>query len=346
MSQSVNRFKGLPVALGGKLVLMSALSLLSACVVQERVYVPPRPAYAPPPPPAPAVEADVDVEVRATEPPPPLPDYEQPPCPEEGFLWTPGFWHWGPGGYYWVPGTWVAPPRVGVLWTPGYWGFVGGVYLFHAGYWGPHVGFYGGVNYGFGYGGAGFVGGRWDGGRFAYNTAVMHVDGRYIHSTYEDRAIVDRYTVARNNHVAFSGGPGGINHPPSAEERVAEHEQHQFKTSYQAQHEMAAHGDRTLYVKNNGGHPARLAETRPLAPAPYTSPGMQRPAQQAARPSEQPQSRPSQAGQPQSRPAQQSQQRPEPSQRPAPQAQQHPAPQQHPAQKPESKEEEKDRRDR
>ena len=59
------------------------------------------------------------------------------------------------GGYFWVPGTWVAPPRVGVLWTPGYWGFVGGVYALHAGYWGPHIGFYGGVNYGFGYVGNG-----------------------------------------------------------------------------------------------------------------------------------------------------------------------------------------------
>jgi hypothetical protein len=26
------------------------------------------------------------------------------------------------------------------------------VYIFHAGYWGTQVGFYGGVNYGFGYG--------------------------------------------------------------------------------------------------------------------------------------------------------------------------------------------------
>ena len=49
------------------------------------------------------------------------------------------------------------------------------MYAFHEGYWGPHVGFYGGVNYGFGYGGVGFVGGRWDGGYFAYNTAVLNV---------------------------------------------------------------------------------------------------------------------------------------------------------------------------
>src|ERR1700689_2887834 len=93
--------------------------------------------------------------------PPVLPVYEQPLCPTNGYLWTPGYWGYGPLGYYWVPGVWVAPPRAGVLWTPGYWGFAGGLYNWHAGYWGPHVGFYGGVKYGFGYGGIGFFGGEW-----------------------------------------------------------------------------------------------------------------------------------------------------------------------------------------
>ena len=66
-----------------------------------------------------------------------------------------------------------ASAAVGVLWTPGYWGWGGSAFLWHEGYWGPHVGFYGGINYGFGYGGVGFFGGRWDGGHFAYNTAVL-----------------------------------------------------------------------------------------------------------------------------------------------------------------------------
>jgi len=87
--------------------------------------------------------------------PPALPVYAQPPAPADGYLWTPGYWAYGAAGYYWVPGVWVTPPRVGVLWTPGYWGFEGGLYGWHAGYWGPHVGFYGGINYGFGYGGVG-----------------------------------------------------------------------------------------------------------------------------------------------------------------------------------------------
>ena len=54
--------------------------------------------------------------------PPPLPVYVQPPCPQPGYLWVPGYWAWNDGAYYWVPGTWVLPPEVGLLWTPGYWG--------------------------------------------------------------------------------------------------------------------------------------------------------------------------------------------------------------------------------
>ena len=113
-----------------------------------------------------ASSAQIGVGISIHVGPPALPVYTQPPCPQDGFLWTPGYWAYGPNGYYWVPGVWVAPPRAGLLWTPGYWGFVGGLYGWHAGYWGEHVGFYGGINYGCGYGGVGFVGGRWDGGHF------------------------------------------------------------------------------------------------------------------------------------------------------------------------------------
>src|SRR6202790_5246980 len=139
MAKSRRNSPTLPLA-GGVLALFGA-ALLGECVVRVAGPPPPRAFLAPPPA---HVEPGVAVEVRAAEAPPPLPDYEQPPCPEDGYLWTPGYWAWGGGGYYWVPGTWVQPPRVGVLWTPGYWGFVGGVYAFHVGYWGPHVGFSGG----------------------------------------------------------------------------------------------------------------------------------------------------------------------------------------------------------
>jgi hypothetical protein len=57
---------------------------------------------------------------------PALPVYEQPICPAEGHIWTPGYWAYDyqDADYYWVPGTWVMAPQVGFLWTPAYWGGV------------------------------------------------------------------------------------------------------------------------------------------------------------------------------------------------------------------------------
>src|SRR5258708_10687106 len=156
--------------------------------------------------------------------PPALPVYAQPPCPEEGYMWTPGYWGWRTEGYYWVPGVWVAPPRVGVFWTPGYWGFAGGLYGWHVGYSGPHPGFYGGINYGYGYGGVGFFGGRWAGERFAYNTAVMNVNTTVVHNVYVDRTVINNTTIV-NNHTGFNG-QGGVAAQPTAAEQTATPEQH------------------------------------------------------------------------------------------------------------------------
>ncbi len=173
----------------------------------------------------------------------------QPMCPGPGYLWTPGYWAYGDAGYYWVPGVWVVAPRPGFLWTPGYWGFAGGVYGWHAGYWGPHVGFYGGINYGFGYGGVGFVGGEWRGGHFFYNTAVSHVNVNIIHNTYVNRTVI----VNNNSHVAFNGGPGGVHAEPTAAEMAAAHEQHIQATAAQMNHEhtaMARPGNRAVRADN------------------------------------------------------------------------------------------------
>ena len=120
--------------------------------------------------------------------PPPVPDEEQPTCPVDGYLWTPGYWAWRSDRYYWVTGAWVRPPHAGQLWTPGYWAYTGGNYRFHTGHWAPTVGYYGGINYGFGYGGTGFAGGRWVNGVFLYNTAANHVDASVVHHTYINSA--------------------------------------------------------------------------------------------------------------------------------------------------------------
>jgi hypothetical protein len=192
--------------------------------------------------------------------PPVLPVYTQPLCPGDGYLWNPGYWAYGDAGYYWVPGVWVQPPTVGLLWTPGYWGWGGGAYLFHAGYWGPHVGFYGGVNYGFGYGGVGFGGGRWEGGHFAYNTAVLNVNTTVIHNTYVDRTVINRETVGVR--TSFNGGAGGIQARPSAQEAAFAHESHVAPTSEQQNHMQMARADRGNLASVNGGRPQNAALPR------------------------------------------------------------------------------------
>jgi WXXGXW repeat (2 copies) len=207
-----------------------------------------------------------DVEVRATDAPPPLPDYEQPPCPEEGYLWTPGYWAWGPAGYYWVPGAWAQPPRVGVLWTPGYWNYVGAVYVFHRGYWAPHIGYYGGINYGFGYSGVGFAGGHWVGHSFAYNRAVNHVDEHVFQHTYNEAV----YNSAPLNSGSYNGGPGGTTSVPTAQERAVAAEPHIPPTPLQRQYMTQAARNpalmpHTSFVVNQ---PGVSADHRPTAAIP------------------------------------------------------------------------------
>ncbi len=208
-----------------------------------------------------AAPAQIAVGVSIHIGPPALPVYVQPVCPSPGYIWAPGYWAYGPAGYYWVPGTWVLAPTPGYLWTPGYWGWGGGVYLWHAGYWGPHVGFYGGINYGFGYGGVGFVGGEWRGGVFHYNTAVTNVNTTVIHNTYVNNTVVNRTVV--NNNVSYNGGAGGVTSQPTAQERAAMNEPHVQPTSMQTQHEEAARSDRSMLASENHGRPAVAATAHP-----------------------------------------------------------------------------------
>ncbi|MFZ0498853.1 MAG: hypothetical protein WAM52_06945, partial [Steroidobacteraceae bacterium] len=193
--------------------------------------------------------------------PPALPVYVQPPCPEPGYLWSPGYWGWNDGAYYWVPGTWVEPPEVGFLWTPGYWGWQEGAFLWHAGYWGPHVGFYGGVNYGFGYDGAGFAGGYWRGNAFMYNRAVVNVGPTFVTNVYSR---TDVYHGAYQ-HVSFNGGPGGVVAHPSRSQLAAAHEHHVAFTSVQQRQEHLAFSNRSLRADYNHGRPSIAATARPGA---------------------------------------------------------------------------------
>src|SRR5215475_15665314 len=76
--------------------------------------------------------AQVAIGVSVNFAPPDLPVYEQPPCPGDDYIWTPGFWAWDNDydDYYWVPGTWVLAPEPGFFWTPGYWAWNGSGFFF------------------------------------------------------------------------------------------------------------------------------------------------------------------------------------------------------------------------
>jgi hypothetical protein len=202
--------------------------------------------------------AQVRVGVAISIAPPELPVYEQPICPGDGYLWTPGYWAYGDDGYFWVPGTWVLAPEVGFLWTPGYWGWGDGGYVFYDGYWGPQVGFYGGINYGFGYFGHGFEGGRWDNGHFFYNRAVLNVNVNVIHNVYNTR--VNETTVTR---VSFNGGNGGINARATAQEEAAAHERHIPAVAAQTEHIQAARTNPELRASANHGKPPVAATAKP-----------------------------------------------------------------------------------
>jgi hypothetical protein len=183
--------------------------------------------------------------------PPDQPEYEQPPCPVEGYMWTPGYWGWGAGDYYWVPGVWVAPPSVGLLWTPPWWGFVNGVYAFNAGYWGPTVGFYGGINYGWGYTGNGYWGGRWSGNKFQYNTAVTRVNTN-INNTYVNNSFNKNVNTSR---TSFNGG-NGIKAQPTTEQKAAlANAKRMPPTSQQLARQQAASKDQNLRASVNKGNP-------------------------------------------------------------------------------------------
>jgi hypothetical protein len=190
--------------------------------------------------------------------PPAIPVYEQPICPEDGYLWTPGYWSYNDdGGYFWVPGTWIQPPQANFLWTPGYWGWGGNAFLFHEGYWGPQVGFYGGINYGFGYGGNGYEGGRWEGGHFAYNTYVNRVNTTVIHNTYNTR--VENISETR---VSYNGGTGGVEARATAEQESYASARHVAPVAAQNQQLEQARGNPELRASANEGKPSIAATSR------------------------------------------------------------------------------------
>jgi YXWGXW repeat-containing protein len=196
--------------------------------------------------------------------PPELLTYDQPLCPGDGYLWTPGYWAYGDAdaGYYWVPGAWVMAPEPGFLWTPGYWGWGGNGYAFNEGYWGLHVGFYGGISYGFGYFGNGYEGGRWQDGHFFYNRSVNNVNITNIHNVYNE-------TVIHNNtetRISYNGGTGGIDRRPTAQEQSFSQERHIPPVAAQNEHVQAARANPQQRASVIHGSPAAAARPENARP--------------------------------------------------------------------------------
>jgi hypothetical protein len=247
-----------------------------------------------------ASSAQVGIALSIRIAPPELPVYEQPVCPEDGYIWTPGYWAYSGDDYYWVPGTWVMAPEVGYLWTPGYWGDDNGGYIFHEGYWGTQVGFYGGINYGYGYSGRGYEGGRWDNGHFFYNQSVSHVNVSINRNVYNTR-VEDR---SNGNRVSFNGGNGGVNARATSQEESAGRERHVAPVAAQNEHAQSARANPELRSSSNHGKPPIAATSKPGAfkdsgavaakegGAIHTAPAAEnnaaRPAAETARPSAEP----------------------------------------------------------
>jgi len=140
---------------------------------------------------------------------------------------------------------------------PAYWAFANGAYLWNAGYWGPTVGFYGGVNYGYGYGGRGYEGGYWQGGHLFYNRAVVNVGSVHITNVY-NKTVVNNVTV---NRVSFNGG-NGIRAQPTSAELAAGRDRHIEVTPAQRQHEQTARTNPQLRAGRHHGNPPIAATPR------------------------------------------------------------------------------------
>jgi hypothetical protein len=205
--------------------------------------------------------AQFSLSVSVNVAPPALPVYAQPPIPGDGYYWTPGYWAWNPdvNDYYWVPGTWIEPPQVGLLWTPGYWAMEGAVFGWHTGYWGPQIGFYGGVAYGYGYDGVGYGGGYWQNGHLFYNRSVNNISNVNVTNVY-NKTVVNNVTV---NNVSYNGGSGGTTARPTSEQLAAAQARHVEATSAQRQQVDLARNQPTLQASKNGGHPPIAATSRP-----------------------------------------------------------------------------------
>ena len=207
------------------------------------------------------------VSVSVTIAPPPLPLYAQPPIPGEGYLWTPGYWALGSGGAattIWVPGTWVdAAQRRACCGRRATGRFSERRLLLARRLLGlSSVGYYGGLNYGYGYNGSGYWGGRWDRGHFRYNTAVNNLPSR-PRARRLQRAAGAR--APERTRESFNGGDSHYRtpaeRPASAASKGAAHGNADARAAWITN--TARFGMPEQRMANNHGAPPTAATPRP-----------------------------------------------------------------------------------
>ena len=147
---------------------------------------------------------------------------------------------------------------------------------------GPHIGFYGGINYGFGYIGIGFVGGYWNHDRYFYNRAVTNVNVTHITNVYTHNVVVNNID---NRRISYNGGPNGIRRMADPREAAALNEAHIPPTAAQL-FARSAGADRGQFFEHNQGRPPpRLHGARPRAgrrlPARWRTESRRRPARRS-----------------------------------------------------------------
>ncbi len=208
-----------------------------------------------------APHADARVFVSVNIAPPLLPVYLQPPIPGPGYIWVPGYWAWDDyyGDYYWVPGCWVRPPYAGALWTPSYWAWDDGAYVYYPGYWGLTVGYYGGIDYGFGYGGIGYYGGYWNNSVFYYNKTVNNITINNITNVYTGSPPAG--AVVTTGRASFTG-PNGVNHLATQAELANSRQVHTDPVAMQTRQQTLASRDASLRMSANHGMPPIAATSR------------------------------------------------------------------------------------
>lgn len=212
------------------------------------------------------VNAQMSIGISIGYAPPALPQYYQPAATQPNMIWQPGYWGLSYNGFFWVPGTWVQAPQVGLLWTPGYWGWGNNRYNWYPGYWGQNVGYYGGINYGYGYYGQGYRGGRWSGNSFQYNTSVTNVNRSLSRNDYysDPSSYVNQNTISR---TSYNGGAHGVVARPSQAQIAVEHQRTYPMTSAQTAHVAVSQENRNYYSSVNHGSPGQVAVPKPLTPS-------------------------------------------------------------------------------